>query len=94
MNKPKPTRLEQLQRALAAGLIDQDTFDAAVGAMDAQVVGSGAVAQGPDAVAAGAGGVAMRGDNEGIINLGLLIQQGAKPGASREEIRQIHDAKG
>ena len=30
MTEPQPSRLEQLQRALDAGLIDQDTYDAAL----------------------------------------------------------------
>lgn len=81
MTEQQPSRLEQLKRALAAGLIDQETFEAAVAGMSAQVAGSGAVAQGPGAAAAGAGGVVVQGDNEATVNLGVLIQQGTKPGA-------------
>ena len=83
MTEPQPTRLEQLKRALDAGVIDQDTFDAAVVAVSARLDGSGAIAQGQDALAVGAGGVGVRGDNEGVINLGVLIQQATMPGASK-----------
>ena len=54
--------------------------------MDAQLVGGGAIAQGQGAAAVGAGGVGVQGNNEGTINLGVLIQQGAKPGASQEDL--------
>ena len=93
MNEPQPTRLEQLRRALDAGLIDQDTFDAAVAAMSAQLDGGGAIAQGPGAIAVGAGGVGVLGDNSGTINLGVLIQQGARPGASREDLTRAYLAR-
>jgi len=93
MTEPPPNRNEQLRRALAAGLIDQDTFDASVAALAAQVVGSGAVAQGPDALALGAGAVAVQGDNQGTINLGLLIQQGTQPGASPAALTRAYLAR-
>jgi hypothetical protein len=64
MTEPPPSHLEQLRRALDAGLIDRDTYDAAVAAMTAQLAGSGAIAQGQDALAVGAGGVGVRGDNQ------------------------------
>jgi len=93
MTEQHPSRLEQLKRALAAGLIDQDTFDAAVAGITAQVSGSGAIAQGEGASAVGAGGVGVRGDNRGTINLGVLIQEGTEPGASRDELRRAYLAR-
>ncbi len=91
--QPQPSRLEQLKRALDAGVIDQDTYAAAVAGMSAQVAGSGALAQGQQAVAVGAGGVGVQGDNEGIINLGVLIQQGSKPGASQGDLTRAYLAR-
>ena len=82
MTQDPPTRLEQLKRALDAGLIDQDTYDAAVAAMSAQLSGSGAIAQGDHALAIAPGGVGIGGPNYGDINTGLIIQQGSRPGAS------------
>ena len=93
MTEPQPTRLEQLKRALDAGIIDQDTFDAAVAGMNANVTGNGAVAQGFGATAVGAGGVGIHGDNVGLINLGVLIQQGAKPGASEQDLTLAYLAR-
>ncbi|MDS4042440.1 MAG: SUMF1/EgtB/PvdO family nonheme iron enzyme [Candidatus Competibacter sp.] len=93
MTEPPPSHLEQLRRALDAGLIDRDTYDAAVAAMTAQLAGSGAIAQGQDALAVGAGGVGVRGDNQGTINLGVLIQQGIKPGASPADLRRAYLAR-
>ena len=93
MTEPQPTRLEQLQHALDIGAIDQDTYAAAVAAMTAQLAGSGAIAQGQDATAVGAGGVAVQGDNQGTINLGVLIQQGTKPGASPADLRRAYLAR-
>lgn len=90
MTEPQPTRLEQLRRALDGGLIDRDTFDAAVAGMSAQLDGGGAIAQGQGATAVGAGGVGVQGDNKGTINLGVLIQQGARPGASREDLTRAY----
>ncbi|MGH8627275.1 MAG: SUMF1/EgtB/PvdO family nonheme iron enzyme, partial [Gammaproteobacteria bacterium] len=80
MTQAHPTRLEQLKRALDADLITQDTFDAAVGAMSAQLSGSGAFAQGQDAVAVGEEGVVIRGDNSGDVNTGkqLTAAEGAQ----------------
>lgn len=85
--------LEQLRRALDAGLIDQDTYDAAVAGITAQLARGGAIAQGQDALAAGAGGVAVQGDNQGTINLGVLIQQGIKPVASPADLRRAYLAR-
>ena len=67
--QPPLSRLEQLRRALDAGLIDQDTYDAAVAGMAAQLTGGGAIA-GQDAMAVGVGGVGVGGDNAGDINTG------------------------
>jgi hypothetical protein len=68
MTKPSDSKLEQLKRALEQGTIDQDTFDAACAGVKAQLAGAGAIAQGQDARAVGAGGVAIEGDNYGAIN--------------------------
>ena len=92
MTEPQPSRLEQLRRALDAGLIDRDTY-VAFAAITAQLAGSGAIAQGQDATAVGAGGVAVQGDNQGTINLGVLIQQGIKPGASPADLRRAYLAR-
>lgn len=93
MTQAPATSLDQLKRALEAGLIDQATFDAAAAALSAQVTGGGAIAQGQDALAVGAGGVGIGGDNNGIVNLGVLIQQGSRPGASREDLRRAYLAR-
>ncbi|MGH8575425.1 MAG: hypothetical protein ACREXJ_00575, partial [Gammaproteobacteria bacterium] len=80
MTQAHLTRLQQLKRALDAGVITQDTFDAAVTAMSAQLSGSGAVAQRQDAVAVGAQGVVIRGENSGDVNTGkqLAAAEGAQ----------------
>ena len=80
MTELRPARLEQLKRALDSGLIDQDTFDAAVAGMNAQLVGGGAIAQGRDAIAVGAGGVGIARDHYGDINTGqeLTASEGAQ----------------
>jgi len=93
MIEQPPPHLEQLRRALEAGAIDQGTYDAAVAAMNAQVEGGGTIAQGQDATAVGPGGVNVRGDNEGPINLGVLIQQGARPRASAEDLTRAYLAR-
>lgn len=87
------TRLEQLKRALEARLIDQDTFDTAAAGINAQLSGSGAIAQGQDALAVGARGVGITGNNYGNINTGLIIQRGTKPGASRVDLRRAYLAR-
>jgi hypothetical protein len=46
MSQAEDPRLEKLKRALAAGAIDQETFEAAVAGIRAHFSGSGAVAQG------------------------------------------------
>ena len=76
MTEPQPSRLEQLRRVLDAGLIDRDTYDAAVAGITAQLAGSGAIAQGQDATAVGAGGVAIGDTNSGDINTGRQLTAG------------------
>lgn len=71
--------LQQLQRELAAGNITQETFDRLAAAMGVKASGSGAIAQGQDALAVGAGGVASGGDISGGVNTGQQIT--AAPGA-------------
>jgi hypothetical protein len=93
MNEDEQKRVDQLRSALAAGLIDQDTYDTDVAAMRAKLQGSGAIAQGPDSLAVGAGSVGVGGDNQGVINLGLLIQQGTRPGASPRDLRYAYLAR-
>jgi hypothetical protein len=73
MTEQQPSRLEQLERALAAGNITQDTFDDIVAGMSAQVAGSRAVAQGEGASAVGEGGVRIAGGSRGNINTGREI---------------------
>ncbi|MFA7240369.1 MAG: SUMF1/EgtB/PvdO family nonheme iron enzyme [Sulfuricellaceae bacterium] len=65
-----PTPLQQLQAALKNGVIDQATFDAATGGI---LAGDGALAQGQDAQAIGAGGVVVEHDNNGSIDTGQKI---------------------
>jgi len=86
-------KIEQLKAALDAGLIDQATFDTASTAINAQLSGGGAIAQGTGALAVGAGGVAIGGDNNGTINLGVLIEQGKQPGASQDDLRRAYLAR-
>ena len=86
-------RLDQLKRALELGAIDQDTFDVAAAAIGAQLSGGGAVAQRQDALAVGAHGVGIGRDNYGDVNTGILIQQAAKPGASKGDLRRAYLAR-
>ena len=51
-------------------------------------VNDGAVAMGDQALAVGAGGVAVRGNNTGIIQ--TLIVQGTRPGASPDDLRRAY----
>lgn len=88
-----PTSLDQLRRALDAGLIDQSTFDAAAAAIIAQLEGSGAIAHGPGAVAVGAAGASVGRDNYGPINTGVIIQLGTRPGASGDDLRRAYLAR-
>jgi formylglycine-generating enzyme required for sulfatase activity/energy-coupling factor transporter ATP-binding protein EcfA2 len=68
----KLSAIEQLKRALDAGLIDQGTYETAVIALSAQDA-EGAVAQGQGASAVGKGGIAVDGDHAGDINTGRNI---------------------
>ena len=93
MTESKSTPLEQLKHALETGAIDQGTFDVAATALNAQHTSGGASAQGQDALAVGAGGIAVTGDNEGTINLGVLIKEGDKAGASPEGLTRAYLAR-
>ncbi len=73
---PPASSLEQLQRALAAGLIDQTTYDAAIAGIQAQADEGSAIAQGSDALDVAASGVAVLGDNSGDINTGRQLEAG------------------
>jgi formylglycine-generating enzyme required for sulfatase activity len=77
---PQTSHLDQLRRALESGLIDQASFDADFAGVHAQVSGDGAIAQGKDSLAVGAGGVAIGNDHSGDINTGrqLVAEEGAK----------------
>ena len=89
MSREPDKRREQLQKAYEAGLLDEDTYQAAVagldapGKADAEVQGSGSVSQGPGAVAAGAGGVAVGRDVHGDVYVGA-------PPANAEEALSIY----
>jgi hypothetical protein len=93
IEEQRPTRLEQLKRALDAGLIDRDTFDTTAAAMNAHLSGSGAIAQGQGALAVGAAGVGVARNYYGGINTGLIIQQAARRGASKEDLRRAYLAR-
>ncbi|GAB4537199.1 MAG: hypothetical protein Kow0063_23620 [Anaerolineae bacterium] len=71
MSNDRAKRLAQLRLAYESGVLDEDTYRAAVAALDAQVtvegVGAIATARG---VAAGAGGVAVGGDVHGNVYVG------------------------
>jgi len=75
MSDERAKRLAQLRAAFESGILDEDTYRAAVAALGvqagvkAEVEGAGAVAQG-GSVAAGAGGVAVGGDIYGNVYLG------------------------
>lgn len=93
MTQAQLTSLDKLKHALELGAIDQDTFDMAAAAINAQLSGGGAIAQGRDALAIGAGGVGVGRDNYGDFNTGLIIQQAARPGASKEDLRRAYLAR-
>jgi formylglycine-generating enzyme required for sulfatase activity len=93
MTQEKLTPLEQLKRALDAGVIDQATFNAAAAALNAQLSGSGAIAQGQGASAVGARGVGVARDNYGPINTGVIIELGTRPGASKDDLRRAYLAR-
>lgn len=93
MTESPATPLENLQRLFDQGLMDRATFEAASAGIRAQLAGPGAIAQGTAALAVGAGGVGIAGNNSGLINLGVLnvlIQQGSRPGASAQALRQAY----
>ena len=75
MSDERAKRLAQLRQAYESGILDEDTYQAAVAALGteaesrAAVEGSGAIAQ-EGGVAAGAGGVAVGGDMQGNIYVG------------------------
>ena len=66
-------RLDQLRSAFDSGVIDQDTFGAAVASLHAQHDGSAALALGQGAIAVGAQGVGIGGNNSGTINTGVIL---------------------
>lgn len=70
MTQSSPTPIEALKALLDAGELPQVAYDAAVSAMQAQLTGNGAIAQGEDTVAVGQQGVAIEGANSGAINTG------------------------
>src|SRR5690349_6047740 len=77
MTKPAPDSLEQLKRDLEAGVIDQPTFADAAARNSARLSGSGAIAQGDDALSVGAQAAGIRGDNYGDVNTGKQISAAA-----------------
>jgi hypothetical protein len=86
--------LAALRQALDAGAISQAVYNATAAALNAQP--AGAVAHGRGAQVVGAGGVAVEGDNAGVINTGVLIQwieQAAQPGASARDLRRAYLAR-
>ena len=95
MTDEQRKRLDQLKHALDTAAIDRDTYDAAAAALQAQLIGGGAIAQGQNAlgVGVGAGGVGVGGDNYGDINLGVMIQRAAQPGASADTLRRAYLAR-
>ncbi len=76
MTEPQLTSLDKLKHALELGVIDQDTFDTAAAAINAQLSGSGAIAQGQDALAVGAAGVGVGRDHYGDVNTGQQLTAG------------------
>lgn len=92
MSDTRPA-IEQLRRALEAGYIDQATFDAALAAFNSPSTPSaGATAQGDHAQAL-SDSVQVEGDNHGLINLGLLIQQAQRPDASADDLGRAYLAR-
>ena len=90
-----PSEMRELDDAIAAlerlrGKLPDSTVDAAIASLRVQ---GGAIAQGQDALAVGAGGVGIGGDSYGDINTGIIIQQAAKPGAGKEELRRAYLAR-
>ncbi len=69
---------DPLRAWLQAGRIDQVAHDQ-LGALLAQVHGSGAIADDNAAQAVGQGGVGIQGDSHGPVNTGLQIHHHAAP---------------
>ncbi len=86
MTGDQTKHLAQLRQARDNGILDEDTYQAAIAALGAEpevtatVAGSGAIAQ-KDSVAAGAGGVAIGHDLHGNVYVGAPPQD--KAGALR-----------
>lgn len=74
MNRTAADPLSQLKRARDLGAIDPPTYDFFASAAAAILTGSGAVAQGQEALAVGRAGVGVRGDNSGTINTGTQFK--------------------
>ncbi|MCP4531359.1 MAG: hypothetical protein GY831_09030, partial [Delftia sp.] len=78
MNDDRVKHLEELRRAYESGILGEDTYRAAKAALDApasaqaEVSGSGAVAQ-QESVAATGGGVGVGGDVGGDVNTGGTV---------------------
>lgn len=77
MTEQANRKVEQLRRALNAQLIDQETFDSLVAALQTGtgvgLTGTGAIAQGQNAMAVGAHGVGIGGNNSGLVNTGVIL---------------------
>jgi formylglycine-generating enzyme required for sulfatase activity len=92
MTKTPASELDALRGLLAAGKISQATFDVAARNVTAELDGDGTIAHGASAFAVGAGSVGVQGDNHGVINLGILIQE-ARPGATPQVLRRAYLAR-
>ena len=64
---------QQLDKLVANGFVEFDSMSARAAAEQANLTGSGAIAQGSNNVAVGRGGVSIGGHNSGTINTGTLI---------------------
>lgn len=93
VNQDQTTRIGKLKRALDEGHIDQDTYAAAVAGLNARLDGSGAIAQGPDALALGEKATYVAGHNNATINYGVIIEQGKRLGASRADLQRAYLAR-
>lgn len=89
------SEIEELKRQLAEQQAQMAALQTKLAAVQAtaKLDGPGAIAQGAHSTALGAGAVQVLGDNGGIINLGLLIQIGAEPGASPDQLRRAYLAR-
>ncbi|MDD4964126.1 MAG: SUMF1/EgtB/PvdO family nonheme iron enzyme [Gallionella sp.] len=86
MTQSSPTPIEALKALLDAGLLQQVAYDAAVSAMQAQLTGNGAIAQGENNVALGAGSVYINGN----FNFDGLLKQGTQANASKEDMQRAY----